>query len=434
MSSSCSSPAAPVLGESARLFLHANAGALASALAGALLFPLDVIRARAQVPKNPGSRSSTIRDLYKQGGMGAFYTGLCPVITTIGVSQFLYFYLFELLKSLRIAQKVLSSSSTAVERESGALESRESGAALESFVGSLLAGVLNMLLTEPLWKANMQCMLMRRGGQGRGNRGEGEGKGNRGEEQGQRPGPGQRSRTSSSAGSSRSRQEFENGEDISASIVVVQAEDEAEDASTSSTASSNNVFVVAYQIAQEKGLWSLWDGLGTSLYLVSNPMIQYALYDILKKRATTAGGGILAGSKSSGTTTSASSSSFPSESTISNAKSMNLNTTTPNNSLVELSPVRAFLLGSFTKAVATVFTYPLQVAQTRMRAGGTRTMWSCLVEIYREADGGLSGFFKGLAPKMVQTVSQAAFMFAFYEALLTRITATYHKIVVPSKR
>jgi len=56
------------------------------------------------------------------------YAGTIPVLTTCGISQFIYFYLFEMVKALQIGKALAGKVGD--------------GAALESFVGSLVAGIL----------------------------------------------------------------------------------------------------------------------------------------------------------------------------------------------------------------------------------------------------------------------------------------------------
>ncbi|CAE7243475.1 SLC25A17, partial [Symbiodinium microadriaticum] len=42
------------------------------------------------------------------------------------------------------------------------------------------------------------------------------------------------------------------------------------------------VFATVHQLWLEEGARSLWRGLGTSLWLVANPVIQFFAYDFLK--------------------------------------------------------------------------------------------------------------------------------------------------------
>eukprot|EP00392_Amoebophrya_sp_AT5.2_P005794 g5804.t1 len=309
-----------------------------------------------------------------------YYRGIVPVLTTIGVSQFIYFYLFEFSKKVLLFLKSLKT------RRKDATATT----AFDSFVASLLAGVFNMLLTEPLWKANMRCMLALK----------------------DRPAEvlepvemkKQTSKTNTSVASSpisplvdsnipvvsaaSSKESIPSGraapvQQRGGALLKQQPLEGEERPRPLSSSTTHNVFLVCYRMGQEEGFKSMWSGFVTSLWLVSNPMIQYALYDVLKKFER---GG-------------------PAE---------------------NISAVKAFLLGSLTKTIATVVTYPLQVTQTRMRVSDTRDVAGkdakgfadCMREI-KELEG-VGAFFKGLQPKLVQTVSQAAFMFAFYEALLKR--------------
>jgi len=114
------------------------------------------------------------------------------------------------------------------------------------------------------------------------------------------------------------------------------------------------------------------------LWLVTNPVIQFFAYDMLK--------------------------------------AIRLRST-------DVSAAEAFLMGALAKALATVLTFPLQVAQSRLRAvrGQTslppelRGMVVCLQSVYRT--NGVAGLYFGLVPKLLQTVTTAAFMFAFYEKI-----------------
>merc|ERR1711939_1209534 len=82
-----------------------------------------------------------------------------------------------------------------------------------------------------------------------------------------------------------------------------------------------------------------------------------------------------------------------------------------------------FIMGAIAKAVATVFTYPLQIAQSKLRADkGQNTDPSkrnykgtvdCLKKIH--AQYGTKGWFKGIEAKLWQTVLTAAFQFLTYE-------------------
>jgi adenine nucleotide transporter 17 len=140
---------------------------------------------------------------------------------------------------------------------------------------------------------------------------------------------------------------------------------------------------------------ALWNGLPISLWLVSNPIIQFFTYDSFKnylmRRGKTA-----------------------------------------------LTALEAFFLGALAKAVATMCTYPLQVAQTRLRTSKQKSSDSgegrgsikeehyrgilhCLEILYRTR--GIKGLFQGLEAKLGQTVLTAAFMFMFYEKIAAALRA-----------
>lgn len=79
-------------------------------------------------------------------------------------------------------------------------------------------------------------------------------------------------------------------------------------------------------------------------------------------------------------------------------------------------------------AVATILTYPIQVAQTNMRAASKdddmpeyKNTLDCLIKIFR-ADGFL-GWYKGIFVKLIQTVLTTAFQFLAYEKVKEAIFA-----------
>lgn len=131
---------------------------------------------------------------------------------------------------------------------------------------------------------------------------------------------------------------------------------------------------VIHQTVQRDGPLSLWSGTRISLYLVSNPIIQFTTYEMLKKGR-------------------------------------------------KISPLKAFILGAISKSIATIFTYPLQVAQTRLRlyTTGTKTSILQILSHLYETEG-VSGLFRGCHAKLFQTVLTAAFMFAFYERVVRLIS------------
>lgn len=87
-------------------------------------------------------------------------------------------------------------------------------------------------------------------------------------------------------------------------------------------------------------------------------------------------------------------------------------------------------MGAFAKAVATVLTYPIQLAQSRLRAMKSqghskqdpnkpsyqyKGTLDVLIKVLQN-DGPL-GLFRGMEAKLWQTVATAAFMFLTYEKI-----------------
>jgi len=144
----------------------------------------------------------------------------------------------------------------------------------------------------------------------------------------------------------------------------------------------NGVFYIVARMWRAEGPSALWRGLSSSLWLVLNPVIQFFVYDMLKGMFATSDG---------------------------------------------ISSAMASSIGAVAKAIATLLTFPLQVAQSRLRnaqksdrcGDGTKPellgMAPCLHAILVER--GFLGFYVGLLPKLIQTVTHAALMFTIYEKL-----------------
>lgn len=159
------------------------------------------------------------------------------------------------------------------------------------------------------------------------------------------------------------------------------------------------------RVGREEGIAELWSGTVASLILVSNPTIQWVTYDSVRKIALRRA----------------------------NRKGRS-----------SLNSLEIFLLGIIAKFVATVITYPLQVAQSRFRSGrhkgGDRgdsgskksqerysNTVDCLIQIFKK--DGIAGWYKGLDVKLVQTLAMSAFHVMTYE----KIAALIFKLLLPSR-
>mmetsp|Transcript_127066 Transcript_127066/g.220152 ORF Transcript_127066/g.220152 Transcript_127066/m.220152 type:complete len:360 (-) Transcript_127066:205-1284(-) len=320
---------------------HAAAGTAGSVLATCLLFPLERLKTLSQLEDGAGSglRDVCMRVLQDEGIMG-FYRGCWPMLQTVGVSNFLYFFLFEGLK------EPLAIAAGQPEGEVGPYE---------TLLSSAIAGSLNMCLTEPLWRA---CIVV----------------------QARSRALSSRLRAMSSEFPPKSPKSPAGAGDVAAGVSSTPWERQITPLNKGRR--NSNVFGMVAHISVAEGPRSLWRGLGSSLWLVVNPVIQFWVYDVLKAMRRSA---------------------------------------------VDVSSLEAFCMGAVAKAIATIATFPLQVAQSRLRAARDRGtdvdvrrpelqgMVPCLRAIVKES--GFAGLFSGLLPKLLQTVTQAACMFAFYEKI-----------------
>lgn len=137
-----------------------------------------------------------------------------------------------------------------------------------------------------------------------------------------------------------------------------------------------SIFHGLFEIGRTEGAQALWAGTLPSLVLVSNPAIQFMVYEALKRRATDA--------------------------------------------RLELNSLTIFAIGAVAKVISTCLTYPLQVVQSKLRYGASRdfqakTLSEMLLFVLRNQ--GIAGLYRGLEAKLCQTVLTAALMFVAYEKI-----------------
>ena len=292
------------------------------------------------------------------------YQGVTPVVTTLAVSNFVFFYCHSFLKQLLLP-------STSPQKRGPGSSSSSSSTLHLSLLASCLAGIVNVLLTNPLWVANLRIVT---------------------------------------AGNNNDNQQQPH----------------------------QNLWREIKEIIHTEGWEHLWNGTPASLLLVSNPVIQFVAYEHLKNRLLSIiyqknhmNGGTVGGIKRS-----------------------------------SLKPLEAFILGAISKALSTVLTYPLQLAQTVLRvqkrglqkalsaneetengdvgldvtgketasADGAsknqhttatyRSTLDCLLKIYQLK--GIEGWFAGMRTKLLQTVLTAAFTFLTYEQII-QVIMTVHQ-------
>lgn len=277
-------------------FADGCAGAAGGTSAISVFYPLNIIRTKLQTddPTKPRGMADVVRDILKEEGIPGLFRGWWGQVVALGCSNFVYFYTYNMFKV--IVQKKTKLTITP---------------AMNLAVGAA-AGVINVLLTTPLWMVCTQLAIQRK-----------------------RPG----------------------------------------------TKPYKGMLDGLIRCYKEEGIAGLWKGLIPNLTLVSNPTIHFFVYErlriVMQKIAERRGRAI--------------------------------------NSL------EFFLLGAMAKACATMLTYPIQVAQSRLRAdrkdaSGKRKYKGtidCLRKIHAQA--GYAGLFRGMRAKLFQTVLTAAFQFMAYE-------------------
>ncbi len=140
-------------------------------------------------------------------------------------------------------------------------------------------------------------------------------------------------------------------------------------------------------IAQTEGIEKLWSGAIPSLLLISNPSIQFAVYEALKRYIVRVYGN-------------------------------------------KLPSLTYFFIGAVSKAISTCITYPLQLVQTKLRHGDNEfkknlPQNSGLLDIfyYILKTQGFKGLYVGLEAKLYQTILTSALMFMFYEKIARFVTS-----------
>ncbi|KAE8449220.1 hypothetical protein EG329_008387 [Mollisiaceae sp. DMI_Dod_QoI] len=127
-------------------------------------------------------------------------------------------------------------------------------------------------------------------------------------------------------------------------------------------------------LVKEEGPQALFAGVVPALVLVINPILQYTIFEQLKN--------IIEKKK-------------------------------------RVTPTIAFMLGALGKLFATSITYPYitvkSMAHVAGRNGEKENMMQAMRRVIREE--GYTGLYKGIGPKVTQSVLTAAFLFAFKDAL-----------------
>ena len=321
---------------------------------------------------------------------GELYKGAAPIVTTLAISNFIFFGVRSFLQP-----RLFSSQQDKNNRHPSSSHSHVHAAAWKSLIASTLAGIVNVLLTNPLWVTNLRIV------------------------------------TGQATHSNLFRE---------LAHIITSSTNTQEGQSPSLSSSNQQLSSSSLMRRWATVLQQLWQGTGSSLLLVSNPVIQFVVYERIRQ--------IILMQDGSGQ---------------------------HNNTTTTLSPSSAFWAGALSKAVATIITYPLQLTQALLRmqkrgnasltpgpptdserdqddnkAEGESTVpttpqqqasspssssspeyqgtLDCLRQLY--AKQGFQGLYTGLEAKLLQTVLSAAFTFLTYEQILRAV----HTVLVRQRR
>ncbi|XP_043720867.1 peroxisomal nicotinamide adenine dinucleotide carrier-like [Telopea speciosissima] len=316
--------------------INGLAGAGGGIIAQLLTYPLQTVNTRQQTerdPKKSNGKLGTIEQICqvaKQEGWGRLYGGLTPSLVGTAASQGVYYYFYQIFRN---------------KAEASALDRFKKGTGdgsvgiLSSLVVAALSGCMNVLLTNPIWVVVTRMQT----------------------------------HTKSST---------EQKPSESSSVMPDEAILAAVEPPPYGTSHA------VQELYNEAGVLGFWKGVFPTLMMVSNPSIQFMLYETLLKKL----------------------------------KARRASRNKGNNGITALE---IFLLGAIAKLGATVVTYPVLVVKARLQAKqvsgvdkrhhykGTLDAITKMIQYE-----GLSGFYKGMSTKIIQSVVAAAFLFTVKEELV----------------
>ncbi|KAM7271146.1 hypothetical protein ACFE04_030360 [Oxalis oulophora] len=317
--------------------INGVAGAGGGIIAQLITYPLQTVNTRQQTErdfiKEKIIKLGAIEQMckvIKHEGWGQLYGGLAPSLVGTAASQGVYYYVYQIFRN---------------KAEARAIEHRKLGfgdgtvGMFSSLVVAALAGCVNVLLTNPIWVVVTRMQTHKKVGT--------------------KP---------------------------SASDTPLFAPDE-----TTLPAVELPPFGTSHAVQEifgEAGVWGFWKGVLPTLIMVSNPSIQFMLYETMLKK-------------------------------------LRKRRASSEMSSVDVTAAEVFLLGALAKLGATVLTYPLLVVKSRLQAKQVKTederhryegTTDAIMKMIQYE--GISCFYKGMSTKIVQSVLAAAVLFMVKEELV----------------
>ncbi|XP_022747108.1 peroxisomal nicotinamide adenine dinucleotide carrier-like [Durio zibethinus] len=316
--------------------INGLAGAGGGIIAQLITYPLQVVNTRQQTErdlKKEKRKLGTIEQMcqvVKQEGWERLYGGLTPSLVGTAASQGVYYYFYQIFRN--------KAETAAVERQKKGVGDGSVGM-ISSLILAALAGCVNVLLTNPIWVVVTHMQTH----------------------------------------SKISEKDYPNRLATTTPEETVLSVIEPLPYGTSHA---------IQEVYDEAGFWGFWKGVFPTLIMVSNPSIQFMLYETMLKKLK---------------------------------KSRTLSKQGKNG----VTALEIFLLGALAKLGATVVTYPLNVVKSRLQAKQVTTgdrrhhykgTLDAILKIIRYE--GFSGFYKGMNTKIVQSVLAAAVLFMVKEELV----------------
>lgn len=314
--------------------INGLAGAGGGIIAQLITYPLQTVNTRQQTDRDPEKEKKKLGTLehmcqvVKHEGWERLYGGLTPSLVGTAASQGVYYYFYQIFRN--------KAEDIALERRKRGIGDGSVGM-LSSLVVAALSGCANVLLTNPIWVVVTRMQTHTK---------------------------------------------------ASKKVQPSQAIRTHEEMPVAFEPPPYGTSHAVQEVYDEAGFWGFWKGVIPTLIMVSNPSIQFMLYETLLKK-------------------------------VKQRRALNKNGSNG------VTALEIFLLGAVAKLGATVVTYPVLVVKSRLQArqriGMDKrhhykgTMDAIMKMIQYE---GLSGFYQGMSTKIVQSVLAAAILFMVKEELV----------------
>eukprot|EP00850_Spirogloea_muscicola_P016927 SM000141S00871 [mRNA] locus=s141:98186:101185:- [translate_table: standard] len=338
------------------------AGAGGGIIAQLLTYPLQAVNTRQQTERKvlkvsghssdqgPSNRAGAkakgtaeeLLEIIRKEGWSGIYRGLEPSLVGTAASQAVYYYFYQLFRDKAEAR--------AIQRKKSGKGDGQVGM-MGSLVVAALAGCLNVLLTNPIWIIVTRMQVLEK----------------------QRIAMELKKKAKSKS---------------ALSSVGTDILSESEAAALRDGKVNAGALGTALDLYREAGLLGFWKGVFPTLVMVSNPAIQFMIYESLMKRLTAKRPPSKHGLKSA-------------------------------------SATEIFLAGALAKLGATLATYPLLVVKSRLQAKqeiGVETHMryrgtlDAVVKMVQHE--GVLSFYKGMGTKIAQSVFAASVLFMTKEELV----------------